>query len=111
MLHLATKAISSIDKIDNQLLINKDYEIQNMKIGNVPSGQDVKQIFHIRFKQPQKIPDTVYYYTVFETSTDWAITKLAQKVLTEYLDNKEIQKLASRNYSRWGALHLRGNRE
>ncbi len=105
-LYLATEPIFSTDNVSNQLCEGTDYQLKNMKIGNVPPGQKVQQIFGIKFKNIAKIPDKIYYHTTFDSKTDWAVSKVAQNVLRDYLANEEVQKLTARSYNRWGPVEI-----
>jgi len=103
-LYLAAEPIISADNINNQLREGTDYQIKNMKIGNVPPGQKVQQKFEIKFKNIAKIPDRIYYYTTLGCQTDWAVIKVAQSVLRDYLTKEEVHKLTARSYIRCGGL-------
>jgi hypothetical protein len=105
-LYLATEPIFSTYQIKSQLHENTDFQLRNMKIGNVPSRQQVQHIFEIKFKKFAKIPDRIYYHTSFRSQTDWAVTKVAQNVLTGYLTKEEVKKLTLRTYYRWGAVEV-----
>jgi hypothetical protein len=106
-LYLSIQPIYSNSKIENLSFSRGDYELQNIRIGHVPAGQHVKHVFLVKFKKELYIPNTIYYYTEFQTNTDWSITRLAKRLLTDYMTNDEIDKLARRSYSRWGFLTLR----
>jgi len=106
-LYLSVQPIYSSIRIENPVFRREDYELQNMRIGNVPGGQHVRHVFHVKFKKEVHIPNTIYYYTDFLTNTDWSITKLAKRLLADYMSNEEIDSLALRSYRRWGYLTLR----
>jgi len=106
-LYLSILPIYSNTKIENPSFGRGDYELQNMRIGDVPAGQHVKHVFHVKFKKELRIPNTIYYYTEFQTNTDRSITKLAKRLLTDYMSNDEIDNLGRRTYSRWGSLTFR----
>jgi len=105
-LYLSIQPIYSNIKIEKLSFSRDDYELQNMRIGHVPAGQQVKHVFHVKFKKELHIPNTIYYYTEFQTNTDWSITKLAKRLLADYMSNDEIDILAHRPYSRNGSLTL-----
>lgn len=101
-INIATIPIYSIYMKDNNLLINKDYLVENMTIGTVPPGQPVQQRVRLKFKNIEKVPRIIYFYTIFNTKIDRAVTNLAQKFLINYITKKEVMKLASMDYKIWG---------
>jgi len=106
-LNLSIQPTYSRNKIENLSFSGGDYELQNMRIGDVPAGQHVKHVFLVKFKKELHIPNTIYYYTEFQTNTSWSITRLAKRLLIDYMSNDEIDNLARRSYRRWGSLVLR----
>jgi hypothetical protein len=105
-LYLSTEPIFSSNNINSRLNEGVDYVLRTFEIGNVPPGQKVQQKFEIKFKNISASPDVIYYYTTFVTKTDWAVTKVAQNVLRDYLSKEEVQKLSARNYKRWGPVKV-----
>jgi hypothetical protein len=106
-LYLSIQPIYSNIKIENLSLSRGDYELQNMRIGDVPAGQRVSHVFLVKFKKELRIPNAIYYYAEFQTNTDRSITRLAKRLLADYMSNDEIENLTRRTYSRWGSLTLR----
>jgi hypothetical protein len=89
-LYLSTDKITSIDKIKDQLTINKDYYVQsNTKTEDITPGYEVHQDFTIAFPDPHNIPGTIYYCVTFDAQTDPNIIKSIKTIDQEKIINKK----------------------
>ncbi len=103
---LSTSKIISLNKNTNQLLVNKDYKLENMgfPIGNIniTQGEEISQKNIIELITPEKIPDIIYYYISFEVETDPIIINSLNRLK---LNKDEIDKITHKTYITSGTIN------
>lgn len=89
-LYLSNTKIDSVDKIKNQLILNKDFYLRsNMKIEDIAPGEETKHDIIIEFINPQKISETIYFCVTFDAQTDPNIIKSVKNIDKDKISNKK----------------------
>jgi hypothetical protein len=89
-LYLATAKITSPNKIEDKLIVNKDYYIRtNTKTEDIAPGETITHDFTIEFTNTHKVPETIYYCVAFDAQTDPNIIKSIKTIDQEKIVNKK----------------------
>jgi|UniRef100_A0A7V6A4A2 hypothetical protein len=89
-LFLATTKITSPDKINEKLEINKDYYVKSpTQNEDIAPGWEIYQNFTIEFPDPQKVPGVIYFCVSFEAQTDPNIIKSIKTVDPDKIISKK----------------------
>lgn len=89
--YLATTKIKSPDKINDQLLLNKDYHLKtNMNVEDIAPGEEIKRDLIIEFISPEKISENYYYCVTFDAQTDPNIVKSVKNIDADKINSKKF---------------------